>query len=234
MGRIFCVEFQRYPYSISYPYITICVFYSQVHFKKLLDLRARKRFWNASQHIYQTAHKRRGCCLVTIQDGLKTICQFPRCVGRSFCKKKVIKPPLDVWCRTSICANCAQHRTVHYLTAWNSDAQLEFSLVCYGPLARYVKLRVVHAPRMPGTFSPPPWVSDPYMHHGTCVTHVPWCVPRSLTFPAFPVHAQRIWQKAYCIIHCAQRSSISFNLLFYMQYGVTTQSSTDKHNGYIK
>ena len=25
-----------------------------------------------------------------------------------------------------------------------------------GPLARYVKLRVVHAPRMPGTFSPPP------------------------------------------------------------------------------
>ena len=26
----------------------------------------------------------------------------------------------------------------------------------YGPLARYVKLRVAHAPGMPGTFSPPP------------------------------------------------------------------------------
>ena len=26
----------------------------------------------------------------------------------------------------------------------------------HGPLARYVKLRVAHAPRMPGTFSPPP------------------------------------------------------------------------------
>ena len=24
-------------------------------------------------------------------------------------------------------------------------------------------------------------VSDPDMHHGTCVMHVPWCMPRSLT-----------------------------------------------------
>ena len=49
------------------------------------------------------------------------------------------------------------------------------------PLAKYVKLRVVHAPGMPGTFSPPPRVSDPDMLHGTCVTHVPWCMPGSLT-----------------------------------------------------
>ena len=34
---------------------------------------------------------------------------------------------------------------------------------------------------MPGTFSTPPRVSDPDMHHGTCVTHVPWCMPVSLT-----------------------------------------------------
>ena len=34
---------------------------------------------------------------------------------------------------------------------------------------------------MPGTFSPPPWVSDPDMHHGTCVMHMPWCMPGSLT-----------------------------------------------------
>ena len=27
---------------------------------------------------------------------------------------------------------------------------------------------------------PPPRVSDPDMHHGTCVTHVPWCMPGSL------------------------------------------------------
>ena len=50
-----------------------------------------------------------------------------------------------------------------------------------GPLARYVKLRVAHAPGMPGTFSSPPRVNDPGMHHGTCVTHVPWCMPGSLT-----------------------------------------------------
>ena len=49
-----------------------------------------------------------------------------------------------------------------------------------GPLTRYVKLQVAHAPGMPGTFSPPPRVRDPDMHHGTCVTHVPWCMSGSL------------------------------------------------------
>ena len=32
-----------------------------------------------------------------------------------------------------------------------------------------------------GTFSPPPWISDPDMNHGTCVTRVPWCMSGSLT-----------------------------------------------------
>ena len=49
------------------------------------------------------------------------------------------------------------------------------------PLTRFVKLRVAHAPGMPGTFPPPPLVSDPEMDHGTCVTYVPWCIPGSLT-----------------------------------------------------
>ena len=59
------------------------------------------------------------------------------------------------------------------------------SLLCmrthHGPLTRYAKLRDAHAPGMLGTFSPPPRVSDPDMHHGTCVTHVLWCMPGSLT-----------------------------------------------------
>ena len=71
------------------------------------------------------------------------------------------------------------------------------------------KFAGAHAPGMPGTCSPSPQVSDPDMHQGTCVTHVPWCMPGSLTsgflwnrrrgktFPAFPAHAQpailRIW-----------------------------------------
>ena len=51
----------------------------------------------------------------------------------------------------------------------------------YGPLTRYIKLRVAHGPGMPGTFFSPPRVSDPDMHHGTCVAHVAWCMPGSLT-----------------------------------------------------
>ena len=46
---------------------------------------------------------------------------------------------------------------------------------------RYAKLRVAHAPVMPGTFSLRTRVSDPEMHHGTCGTHVLWCMSRSLT-----------------------------------------------------
>ena len=52
---------------------------------------------------------------------------------------------------------------------------------------RYVKLRVAHAPEMPGRFTLPPTskkktlVSDPGTYHGTCVTHVPGCMSGSLT-----------------------------------------------------
>ena len=49
------------------------------------------------------------------------------------------------------------------------------------PLTRYVKLRLAHTLGMPGKFFPPPRVSDRDMHHGTCVTHVPWSV--SSCFP---------------------------------------------------
>ena len=55
-----------------------------------------------------------------------------------------------------------------------------------GPLTRYVKFRVVRAPGMPGTFSPPPTSketvdSDHGMYHGTCVTNAPWCMSVLLT-----------------------------------------------------
>ena len=51
----------------------------------------------------------------------------------------------------------------------------------HGPLTRYVILWVAYAPGMPGTFFTILRVSDPNMHHGTCVTHVPWSLPESLT-----------------------------------------------------
>ena len=79
----------------------------------------------------------------------------------------------------------------------------------HGPLARYAKLRVRMRRECRERFPPSPQVSDPDMHHGTCGTHVLWCMPGSLTigflwnwrqgktFPAFPAHAQpailRIW-----------------------------------------
>ena len=46
------------------------------------------------------------------------------------------------------------------------------------PVARYEPLRVAQAQGMPGM---PPQVSNPDLHHGTCVTQVPWCMPGSLT-----------------------------------------------------
>ena len=72
-----------------------------------------------------------------------------------------------------------------------------------------------------------PLVSDPDMHHGTCVTHVPWCMSGSLTrsdgenVPAFPARAQpaiwRVWQEAhvwpillYCFATCLPFPSFLF------------------------
>ena len=79
----------------------------------------------------------------------------------------------------------------------------------HGPLARDVKFRVAHELIMLGTFSPSPRISDPDMHHGTWVSHVPWCMPGSLTSSLLRIrwrgkrpHGQpailRIWQEAHC------------------------------------
>ena len=65
------------------------------------------------------------------------------------------------------------------------------------PLARYVKLLVAHEPGMPGTFSPPPRVSDPDIHRDTCVTNVPWCLPGSLT-------SGFLWSR--CLGKCSRHS----------------------------
>ena len=58
--------------------------------------------------------------------------------------------------------------------------QLTDAYMCHhGPLTKYVKLRIAHAPGMPRTFSRPwfqrkPLISDPGMHPGTCV--IKWYV----------------------------------------------------------
>ena len=91
-----------------------------------------------------------------------------------------------------------------------SDSVIPSTALTDGPLARYAKLWVAHTPECRERFprlwlQRKPLVSDPGMHHGTCVTHVPWCMSRSLTrvarktFPAFPENAQpailRIWKE---------------------------------------
>ena len=58
---------------------------------------------------------------------------------------------------------------------------LFFRFDCHGPLTRDAKLRVVLVSGIPRTFSPSQHVSDPDMHHGPCVMHLPWCMPRLLT-----------------------------------------------------
>ena len=92
--------------------------------------------------------------------------------------------------------------------------------IWHGPLTRYVKLRVAHAQWMPGTSPPPPprrlrrkpLVNDPGMHHGSCVTHVPWCMSVSLArgggenVPGIPGACApailRIWQEAHVAHWC--------------------------------
>ena len=69
----------------------------------------------------------------------------------------------------------------HIASPGNQQPMYWIRTFCHGPLARYAIFWVAHAPGMPGTFFPPLRVSDPDMHHGTCVTHVPWCMPGSLT-----------------------------------------------------
>ena len=78
-----------------------------------------------------------------------------------------------------ICHYCAV--ILYCVVACNKE-----SCLINGPLNRYVILWVAHAPGMTGTFSHhrlqrKPLVSDPNTHHGTCVTHVPWCKSGSLT-----------------------------------------------------
>ena len=75
----------------------------------------------------------------------------------------------DTWLNTpfltmlTICYDCER--------SWQGTQLVTSECLQHGPLVRYVKLRERF---------PPPRVSDPDMHHGTYVTHVPWCMPGSL------------------------------------------------------
>ena len=105
----------------------------------------------------------------------------------------------------SIGPRCYPGQCIGFLST--GDAMNQLIMGRHGPLTRYAKLRVAHAPGMPGTFSPPPLVSDPDMHHGTCLTHVPWCMPGSLTSGSLwnrwrrkrSRHSQRMRNPQFCV-----------------------------------
>ena len=82
---------------------------------------------------------------------------------------------------TVLTSTQSQYVISHPCHNFNGDLAKPLFKLRNGSLARYLKLWVVHAPGTPGTFSPPPRVSDLDMHHGTCVMHVPWCMLGSLT-----------------------------------------------------
>ena len=77
------------------------------------------------------------------------------------------------------------HFTLNIITKWNNYLKRYFLILKgldHWPLTRYLKLRVGHAPGMAGNrLQRKPLVSHPGMHHGTCATHVPWCMSGSLT-----------------------------------------------------
>ena len=88
-----------------------------------------------------------------------------------------------------------------------------------------------------------PLVSDPGMHHGTCVTHVPWCMSGSLTcgggenVPGIPGACApailRIWQEAhakYARFHYSgDRYGVSnhrqFHYLFQILFNLTAKET---------
>ena len=55
---------------------------------------------------------------------------------------------------------------------------------------------------------------DPDMHHGTCVTHVPWCMPGLIcTFLFWMLHC-RIWNR--CVVGFVNFSLVNFVWLCYV------------------
>ena len=86
--------------------------------------------------------------------------------------------PLPPWLRGWLASCCRGLLRPQVRFARSIIGASQMGKVTHGPLARYAKLRVAHAP---GTFSPSPGFNDPVIHHDTCATHVPCDMPRSPT-----------------------------------------------------
>ena len=107
-----------------------------------------------------------------------------------------------------------------------------FWIVLHGHLDRHEKLWVAHAPGVPGTFSPPPQFSDPDMHQGTCVMHVPLCLPGSATGGflcswwrgKLSRHSQRMRNQQYCVYGKRPISTVTWTHHFHVTFLLTFPS----------
>ena len=67
--------------------------------------------------------------------------------------------PLETACANGNIGMKMKRTNINTKSVWCIDLsynEFDLRIQPHGPLARYVKLRVAHAPRMPGAFSPPP------------------------------------------------------------------------------
>ena len=83
-----------------------------------------------------------------------------------------IYQPMSLQCNTSM--KHSKHGSQRFVI-------VRFNPIIHGPLARYVKLAGYACAGHAGDVFPAPRVGDPDMHHGTCVTHLSWYMPGSLT-----------------------------------------------------
>ena len=96
-------------------------------------------------------------------------------------KSTIYLSPLLYWSNDSLWSCQYNSMTSSHDGMLFLSIQLKCSPVAdfHGPVTRYVILRVAY---MPGTFSLPALLfSNPDMHHGMWVMHMPWCMPGSLT-----------------------------------------------------
>ena len=139
-----------------------------------------------------------------------------------------------VMCKTIYRVNTTKHNKTHTVCIFLELYSMEGSSV---PWASYQirKIACCACAGNAGNVSPrrrfqrKPLVGDPGMHHGTCVTHVPWCMSGSLTcgdgenVPGIPGACApatlRIWQEAHggdnvsSMIHCCALHNSSVDLL---------------------
>ena len=83
-----------------------------------------------------------------------------------------------MWYRGGAWASCQIRKIAGCACAGNTESVFSATLILV-PWPHFVRPTCEAA--IAGKQYMPPQVSDPDMHRGTCLAHVPWCMPGSLT-----------------------------------------------------